>query len=220
MVRNKDEISLTFNEFTETYTTSETVASGDAITLRVNHPNYPNANSSFKMPQEISASGSFIKEGGIDVDGDPGDLITVTFTDDANRNNYYQLNFYYFNETISQFIPMAFETSDPSLLDYNSYKLNDGSVLFSDELFNGKEKALSTVAPFGIVAFNTGNKYLIEISSISEDLFKYHKSLQRAEDAKEITFQAGYNNAVVIHSNVTSGLGILGASSSNSIILK
>ena len=79
---------------------------------------------------------------------------------------------------------------------------------------------MSTVAPSGLVSSNTDNKYLIEFSHISNDFFEYYRSIQRAQDAQEISFQGGYNNAVVIHSNIKNGLGILATQTNSTTILK
>ena len=93
-------------------------------------------------------------------------------------------------------------------------------MIFSDELFNGSNKVITTVAPSGIVSSNTGDKYKVEFSHISNDFFEYYRSLQRAQDSKEISFQGGYNNAVVVHTNIKNGLGILATQTSTTTILK
>ena len=103
---------------------------------------------------------------------------------------------------------------------YNSFALDDLSILFNDELFNGQNKTFSTVAPSGIVSRNTGDKFRVEFTSISKDYFEYYRSIQRATDARDLTFQGSYNNAVVIHTNVLNGLGILGTESGKAIVLK
>jgi hypothetical protein len=217
---NQDVEDLTFDIFDEVYTGSSTIAPGDAVTLTVFHPDYPRIQATARIPDDIDATAILTVDGGVDTSGLVSDLLSVSFKDHPIQENYYRINFYYRNEAIDQYIPFAFNRNDPSLADFNSYRLNDGSILFSDELFNGDEKTLTAVPVSGIVAGNTGDKYMIELSSISKDYFEYYRSLQRAEDAKEITFQAGYNNAVVIHTNIAGGLGILGAENANQLILR
>jgi hypothetical protein len=168
----------------------------------------------------IGANGSYTEKGGIDTSGNKGDLLQVSFQDEAGKDNYYKINVYYWNQTIGQWIPINFDKRDPSLAEYNSFLLNDAGVLFSDELFNGNQKTINIVTTSGLVSSNTGDKYLIELASINKDFFSYYRSLQRAQDAKEISFDGGYNNAVVIHSNITNGLGILGATTESRIVLK
>ena len=61
---------------------------------------------------------------------------------------------------------------------------------------------------------------MIEFASVSSDYYDYFISLDRAIDAKEVTFQGGFNNAVVIHSNIDNGLGILATESRSNFILR
>lgn len=211
---------LPYNIFSEKYTTSTMVDAGKSLNVMISHPDFPNVRSTISLPEAINATGNLIEDGGIDTSGLTGDLLQVTFDDAGGKQNYYKINVYYFLQSLSEWIPLDFDKTDPSLSAINSYKLNDAGVLFSDELFDGERKTISIVAPSGIVAGNTTEKYRIQLSSISNDFFKYYSSLQRARDAKEITYTGGYNNAVVIHSNIDGGLGILGAQTSSEILLK
>lgn len=220
LFQNQNEIPLNYDLFEEKFRAAQVLSPGDAVTLRISHPDYPLADVQLRMPESLNPVGQLQINGGVDSTGNIADKLSVTFQDEEGRNNYYRINFYYFNRTLGRYIPMSFDITDPSLASYNSYRLNDNSVLFTDDLFKGGTKTISTIAPAGIVSNNPNEKYKIEISSITSDLFKYYKSLQRARDAAEITFNAGYNNAVVIHSNVRGGLGILGAMDLNEIELK
>jgi hypothetical protein len=194
---------------------------GESLRINIKHPDFTSSvTSTVAFPVSVGATANLIVDGGLDTSGLPGDLIQVSFNDPGNQSNFYRLKIYYWNQTIGAWIPLAFTKSDPSLTGYNSYILNDASVIFSDELFNGSNKVISTVAPSGLVSSNTDNKYLIEFSHISNDFFEYYRSIQRAQDAQEISFQGGYNNAVVIHSNIKNGLGILATQTNSTTILK
>ena len=203
------------------YVSNIIVNAGESLRMKIKHPDFnSNITSTVAFPVLVGAFANLTVDGGIDTSGLPGDLIQVTFNDPGNQPNYYRLKIHYFNQTIGSWIPLAFTKSDPSLTGYNSYVLNDASVIFSDELFNGSDKVIRTVAPNGLVSSNTGDKYLVEFSHISNDFFEYYRSLQRAQDAKEISFAGGYNNAVVIHSNITNGVGILATQTNSTTILK
>jgi len=194
---------------------------GENLSIKIKHPDFDlSASSTVAFPVSVGASANLTVDGGLDTSGLPGDLIQVSFNDPGNQSNYYRLKIYYLSQTTGLWIPLAFTKSDPSLSGYNSYILNDASVIFSDELFNGKNKVISSVAPNGLVSSNTGDKYKVEFSHISNDFFEYYRSIQRAEDSKEISFQGGYNNAVVIHTNIKNGLGILATQTSTTAILK
>ncbi len=219
VIQNQLEIPLTFDLFSEQYVANNKLEESDAITLSVKHPDFPFASSILRMPRSINASATLIEDGAIDTSGNITDLVEVTFEDQPGTKNFYVINFYYRNETLNQYIPIAFPTTDPSLAEYNSFLLNNAGVLFTDDLFNGSTKTISLVPVADLVSGNTGDKYKVELMSVTEDLFKYYKSLQRAQDAREISFDAGYNNAVVIHSNIRNGLGILGGATVNELIL-
>ncbi|MFT5055478.1 MAG: hypothetical protein ACI80H_000175 [Pseudoalteromonas distincta] len=219
LVRSNTEQQMAYDVVTENYVSASMLVADESVAVRIQHPSLPNCNAVVRIPKNLGATGTLTPNGGVDTGGLPGDLLQVTFKDQPSQNNFYKINVYYRNETLGQWIPINFDKRDPSLAEYNSYTLNDAGVLFSDELFSGSTKVLSIVAPSGIVAGNNGDKYLIELSNISEDYFSYFRSLQRAQDAKEISFQGGYNNAVVIHSNVNGGLGILGTQNTSSIVL-
>ncbi len=214
------EIKLVYRELTETYSSPQTFPAGTRLEIRISHPDYPNVISTVFLPSEINSTGALVENGGIDTGGLVGDLIQVNFNDPSNELNYYRLKVSYFNETVGVWVPFVFPKSDPSLAEYNSFALNDFSILFSDELFDGQNKTFSTVAPSGIVSRNTGDKYRVELTSISRDFFEYYRSIQRATDAKELTFQGSYNNAVVIHTNIRNGLGIIATESGKEIVLK
>lgn len=200
-----------YDPFENMYVLNQTLNEGDEIRLDARRTGYPNVNATVYIPQSISANSSFTPNGGLDTAGIPSDLIEVEFTDDPSADNYYRINLYYYNTTLGEFIPMSFSVNDPSFTEFNSLKLNDASLLFTDELFNGQTKKISTVAPFGLVLSNPGDKYLVVLESVNEDLYRYYTTLQRARDAREGNFSSAFNNVAVIHSNINNGLGILGA---------
>jgi hypothetical protein len=214
------EIIPVYSDVTETYSSPQTFAEGTRLEVRITHPDYPNVISTVFIPADVNSVGLLTVDGGIDTGGLVGDLIQVSFADLGNQDNYYRLKVSYFSETVGVWVPFIFPKSDPSLAEYNSFALDDLSILFNDELFNGQNKTFSTVAPSGIVSRNTGDKFRVEFTSISKDYFEYYRSLQRATDAKDLTFQGSYNNAVVIHTNVLNGLGILGTENGKAIVLK
>ena len=194
---------------------------GESLSIKIKHSDFNlSVSSTVAFPVSVGATVNLTVDGGLDTSGLPGDLIQIAFNDPSNQSDYYRLKIYYLSQTTGIWIPLAFTKSDPSLTGYNSYILNDASVIFSDELFNGSNKVISTVAPSGIVSSNTGDKYKVEFSHISNDFFEYYRSLQRAQDSKEISFQGGYNNAVVVHTNIKNGLGILATQTSTTTILK
>lgn len=212
LTHNGTNINLTYNFGDKNYQAPISPQSGDQFQLDVRADGYFFVNASATIPPSLSANAEIIPEGGLDTSGIPSDLVQVSFQDAAGVRNYYKINFFYYNKTIGQFIPMGFTINDPDLAEFSRSRLNDGSMLFTDELFDGEAKTLGTVATFGLVATNPGDKYMIVLENISEDLYRYFNTLQSAKDAKGNGFANGFNGAVVIHSNIKNGLGILGTS--------
>ena len=212
ITRNNSPLTVNYNIGSKMYDVSGTPAADDVYNLDVRRSSYLTVSSVIQIPASINANAQLIPDGGYDTSGMLSDLLKVSFQDDGSGANYYKINFFYYNGTLAEFFPLNFVLNDPSFTELNSQRLNDGSVLFNDELFNGGEKTISVVPPFGTVVGNPAYKYLIQLESINEDLYKYYVSLQRAKDARDADFDNAFNSAVVIHSNINNGLGIFGAS--------
>ncbi len=212
--------SFTYDAFTEIYTSTDILVPGEVIRVTGKHPDFPTILSEVRVPDSVATTASMVPNGGIDTSDLPGDLITLEFTDNPGQKNYYKIRVLYWNGF--EFIPIIYPRSDPSFSEFNSLRLQDASILFTDDLFNGKEKAVFTVATngltFGLPAQQ--DKYKVEFASISSDFYDYFISLNRAVEAKEVSFQGGFNNAVVIHSNIDNGLGILATEWRSDFFLK
>ena len=212
--------SYRYNTLSEQFIVSDTFLAGEVIRVRGEHPDFPTIISEVRIPDAIETAASMIPNGGTDTSGLSGDLITLTFKDKPGQKNYYKLRVLYWNGF--DFIPIIYPRSDPSFSEFNSLRLQDASVLFTDDLFDGKEKVVFTVAAngltFGLPAEQ--DKYKVEFASISSDFYDYFISLNRSIEAKEVTFQGGFNNAVVIHSNIDNGLGILATEWRSDLFLK
>ena len=91
-------------------------------------------------------------------------------------------------------------------------KLNDGGFLFNDVLFNGQTKKIEAVPPGGLVAANSDVLYLIELRSVTRDFYNYYKTLQQYRDRDDLQQAGPFGSAVIVHSNITNGLGAFIAS--------
>lgn len=210
--------SFTYDAFSERYVSSKTLAEGEVLRLRGEHPDFPTILSEVRIPDAITSAATLTLNGGTDTSGLPGDLIALTFNDQGGQNNYYRIRVSYWDGV--EFIPIFYPRSDPSFSEFNSLRLQDASILFTDDLFDGEEKSVFTVATNGLTFGVTGDKYLVEFASVSSDYYDYFTSLDRAIEAKEVTFQGGFNNAVVIHSNIDNGLGVLATEWRSDFILR
>jgi hypothetical protein len=212
-------VALTFDELNLVYKGNVQASEGETVSLRIVQPEFTQVNSTISIPVSVSATGNVNLEAGVDSVGNPTDIVSVSFQDNANARNYYKINLFYLNVTINEWIPLALSRDDPSFAEFNSFLLNDAGILFTDELFNGSTKTIVEAVNSAFAFNNPNEKYRVDISSITEDYFNHFRSLQRAEDAKESSFNGGFNNAVVISSNINNGLGILGGSNPTSVIL-
>lgn len=145
--------------------------------------------------------------GGVDASGVTSDLISIAWTDNGAEKNYYKINFLYYSELAGQFLPFEYNVTDDVLLSTDAVKTNDGGYIFRDNSFNGKQKSLSAVPPFGLVSNTAPYKYLIQLQNISEDYYKYSTTLQRFRDAQDFN-QGLFTEPIVVYSNIINGLGI------------
>ncbi len=219
---NNIPMALSYNAFDKTFNTTKKPMAGKTYALTVSSSKYTTVSANGIIPNNIpSKNASFIENGGIDQMGNKSDLLKLTFKDDPNTKDYYKLNFYYYSELLQMFNPYDFELND-ILLAINTIKTRDGGFLFSDESFKGEEKTLTSVPPFGIVAGNTGAKYLIQIQRLNDDFWKYTTTLEQYRGGLNggSTSSNLFGGAVVVYSNITNGLGIFAGSNVQSDTLK
>lgn len=218
-VDRDDPVALNFDEKDQVYKVNVLADEGQSVSLRITHPDFVQITANVTIPQAVSATGQVALEAGVDSVGNPTDIVSIRFSDNPSVRNYYKINLFYLNTTSRTWIPLAISRNDPSFAEFNSFLLNDAGILFTDELFNGTTKTIREAVNSAFAFNNPNEKYRVELSSISEDYFNHFRSLQRADDAKESSFNGGFNNAVVISSNINNGLGILGAANPATIIL-
>lgn len=201
---------LVYNAATTYYEGDFIPQPGSTYLISVQHPNYPAVSSNVQIPEaHQNKSVNLAINGGIDATGVPSDLLSVSWKDNPNQKNYYEVRFTYYSETVQMFIPFEYQTIDPVLTGNSALKTNNGGYIFDDRLFNGQQKTISAVAPFGLVGPGSTYKYQIELKSLSEDYFKYLTTLQLFRDEQD--FNTGiFENPIVVHSNVAGGLGIFG----------
>ncbi len=221
LTENGVAIPLLFNSFDRVFYSNLKPQPGKNYNLSVTANNFGSITSNGALPNNIASKiVKLIENGGLDMQGNKSDLLKLTFKDDANTKDYYKLNFFYYSELIGKFNAFDFELKD-ILTAVNTIKTRDGGFLFSDESFNGKDKTFTAVPPFGIVAANTGAKYLIQIQRLNDDFWKYNTSLEQYRGG----FSGGsgsniFGGAVIVYSNIHNGLGIFAGSNIESDTLK
>lgn len=207
-------VTTTYDAASKSFLSSQSAISGKSYTIEV-QDNAGERSTVFArsfIPEQVrNKSIGYIENGGTDMDGRPSDLLSIEWTDQAG-SNYYMLHFYYYSETVDLFVPFEFQLNDPSLKAPETMKLNDGGFLFNDVLFNSQTKKIEVVPPGGLVAANSDVLYLIELRSVTRDFYNYYKTLQQYRDRDDLQQAGPFGSAVIVHSNITNGLGAFIAS--------
>ncbi|MDP2175694.1 MAG: DUF4249 domain-containing protein [Bacteroidota bacterium] len=175
---------------------------GRIYEIRASHPNYTAVNAVVTMPKSLSFNSTFIDSIGLDNVGLKVGQLTLNINDDGNETNYYQLLIKYYNPGFLEWFPFDFVSNDEEFI--NNTKLNDGSYLFSDTRFNGRTKTFRFEVPFGLA---TGTpKFEVSIKSIGADFYEY---INQTNEYNQ-TGTGFIPNPIILKSNVTNGLGMIG----------
>ena len=195
--------------------TEFTPQAGQRYTLTVSAPGYEPVTSTLTLPNEISGiQGTFTKTGDdfYSVNG----RVTLTIPDKGNENNYYLIYGVLLDEQkkISERNYFDEEEDDSGLgtdindIHFSEARYNDfyGFRPFDDKSFNGTTVTISRKVNFyGTDSFQP--KYLrLIVSSITEDNFKFLKSLQLYNDSNGNPFA----EPVRVKGNIQNGYGCFG----------
>lgn len=197
--------------FSGRYVMNKKPVVGASYDVEVSAPNYNKAKASLKMPNAIPISASYIDSIGLDADGFKVGQLTVSMTDDASTKNYFKFFIRYYSAGISTWFPLDIVSNDVVFL--NNEKLGDGSYLFSDRTFSGKTKTLKFNIESSSV--NGSPKFEISIKTFNEDYFNY---LRQTDDYSQ-SGNGFSNDPVILRTNVSNGLGMVGGVSNSKKIL-
>jgi len=172
--------------------------SSDAnLNFKISEPSgdYPEIDVNAKFPSKtILKEVVFEYDGGIREDGDEASSINITFDDPPNEKNFYELAIVR-DRRISEYA---------STIDLSASKgAENDFLLISDESFDGQEKTLEVK-----IYRNSSEKedyYTLEWRDITEDYYKYSKTLDANEDASRNPFTA----FGPVYTNVENGAGII-----------
>ena len=210
LVANGNTVSVQYDNNTNRFVANRKPVPGQTyeVTVTDNAGVLSTANARSRMPEEpVSKSVRYVENGAVDINGNPSDLLSLTWTD-VSGNNYYIAHFYYYSEVADLYLPFDFAMTDETLSDPETVELNDGGYLFNDKLFNGREKTISVVPPGGLVAGNSDVLYLIELQTVTSDYYQYITTLQKFRDQQDFQESGPFGSAVIVHSNINNGLGV------------
>lgn len=174
------------------------------LTYKVNvkSGNYIPAEANLVIPKALPVTLTYIDSVGLDEFGFKIGRITLNFSDDGSVSNYYKLLIRYYNSGTTAWFPFSLNSNDIIFL--NNEMLNDGGYLFSDRTFSGKSKTLSFPVPFGLAKGTP--KFEVSLKSFNTDYYDY----LRATDDYTQTGNGFSNDPVILKTNVTNGLGMVG----------
>ena len=210
LVANGNTVSVQYDNNTNRFVANRKPVPGQSyeVTVTDNAGVLSTTNARSRMPEEpVSKSVRYVENGAVDINGNPSDLLSLTWTD-VSGNNYYIAHFYYYSEVADLYLPFDFAMTDETLSHPETVELNDGGYLFNDKLFNGREKTISVVPPGGLVAGNSDVLYLIELQTVTSDYYQYITTLQKFRDQQDFQESGPFGSAVIVHSNINNGLGV------------
>ncbi len=172
-------------------------------------------------------------------DGDNNLEIEITFTDDTNQSNYYEIasyikcidttvfdNLWYYENEFNKYQKGYFESNDEIIL-CEDYELTDifSINIFSDNCFAGNiQKIKFYYSPTKLSGSNYINDHVLKIylRTISKNYYLYKKSLTKHIEGQYSDFWYGVANPINLYSNVNNGFGIFAGYSENcdSIVFK
>jgi hypothetical protein len=172
----------------------------------VSAPGYPSVEGTAKLPSAGSFGRSTFQDSvSTDSFGFPEGAITVRINDNGAEKNWYRIKILYFNTTQALFDLLPVESEDPLVNQLASQ--SDGSYVFNDATFNGRNREIRFKTPFGYAQGTP--RFMIEMENLSEDFYLYSTSLNRYEN----TGAALFREPVFVYSNIRDGLGIFAGAS-------
>ncbi|MCB9051374.1 MAG: DUF4249 domain-containing protein [Lewinellaceae bacterium] len=186
--------------------------------MEVEAPGYEPIFAEQRMPVPVPIQSlRFEKDGAIDDEGRRADGIEIQFTDPAEEENYYALEFYYDffvvqpeGDTIVYRNSLYASTLDQVIQYGYTYE-----QLFTDKSFDGSSYTVSLYLYKGAIpddivpGAGLSLRLYARLYSLSRDAFLYDLSLRQYHDARDNPFA----EPVTVHGNIEGGYGIFALSS-------
>lgn len=146
---------------------------------------------------------------GVDDQGDRYSQFEITFKDDPNKANFYEVAIEFCDGYEYEYYWCS--SMDISI---QSERLSDTPakyVIFSDKLFNGQEKHL--FMRYIPIQYSNGEiisyeRIVVHFRNVSKNYFQYKKTLAFSMAEGEADFWQGMADPTLVHSNVDGGYGI------------
>lgn len=204
---NGNQTGFTYNVGTDKYENQTFRAmAGKYYSISVKAPGFDEAFAEMVMPDKASKTPSTWKDStDVDSSGYPTGTLSVNLNDNGMENNYYRVSLFYYDDITATWNTLQPVTRDAAI-ENDAIVSDNGSWVFSDRSFNGQQKSIGFITPYGY-ALGTP-KYLVLTESLNDAYFKYFKSIE--------DYKAGagvFGEATPVYSNIRNGVGIWAGSS-------
>ncbi len=176
--------------------------------VQVDVNTYSTIGAKVQMPNPVGFTTQYIDSIGADKDGYRIGGLKMSIVDDGSQKNFYQLLIKYYDQPIQQWFNYDIISNDQIFI---NTKQKDGSYIFNDLTFNGTTKNISLNIEYQYTTSTP--KFEIIIKSIDSEYYTYLQQIQEFNQ----TGRGLVDNPVIIKSNVTNGLGMVGAVSGKSV---
>ncbi|MFN4915575.1 MAG: DUF4249 domain-containing protein [Sphingomonadales bacterium] len=158
------------------------------------------------MPDKASKNPSTWKDStDQDSSGFPTGTLSLILNDKGSEDNYYRISLFYYDDITATWNTLQPVTKDAAI-ENEAIVSDNGSWVFSDRSFNGQQKSVDFITPFGY-ALGTP-KYLVVTESLNDPYFKYFKSIENYKAGAGV-----FGEATPVYSNIRNGVGIWAGSS-------
>lgn len=198
--------NLVYNIGTNKYEGTLKLQPGKFYAVSVKASGFLEVSSELVMPEQTSPVKSTWRDSAdLDSSGFPTGLITVRLNDKPGTRNYYRISLFYYDDILAEWKSLKPNTRDADIAQ-NAIEAKDGSWVFSDQSFDGEQKRIEFITPFGF-SFITP-KFLVIKESLSENYFRYFNSLRNYQEPGGV-----FTEATPVFSNIKNGVGIWAGSS-------
>ncbi|MEY4003425.1 MAG: hypothetical protein RIT07_1467 [Bacteroidota bacterium] len=204
---NGNSVGFTYNVGTDKYENLVFRAvAGNFYSINVKAPDFDEVYADMVMPAKaLSVPATWKDSTDLDSSGYPTGTLTVNLNDKGNETNYYRISLFYYDDITAIWNTLAPITRDAAI-ENEAIVSEDGSWVFSDRTFNGQQKSISFITPFGY-ALGTP-KYLVVTESLNQPYFQYFQSIENYKAGAGV-----FGEATPVFSNIRNGVGIWAGSS-------
>lgn len=200
-------INFTYNVGTDKYENlTFRATAGKFYSISVKAQGFDEVFASMVMPSKATLLPStWTDSTELDSSGYPTGTLAVSLNDRGNEDNYYRISLFYYDDITATWNTLLPVTRDAAI-ESEAIVSDNGSWVFSDRTFNGQQKKLDFITPFGYALGSP--KYLVITESLNDHYFKYFQSIENYKAGAGV-----FGEATPIYSNMRNGVGIWAGSS-------